>query len=65
MQLNDDDPRLVEAMVDYFYLADYEVPLKANSLAFHIDIFEMGVYFMIPDLRREAKEKLDCEIHMK
>ena len=64
VRLNKDDSTFVKAMIDFIYLADYQVPSQHNPLAFQVNMFETGVYFMTPDLRRQAKEKLDREIHM-
>jgi hypothetical protein len=62
VRLDEYDAIHVKAMVDYLYLAEYKVPPRANPLSFHVNMFAIGAFLMIPDLRREARERLDSEI---
>lgn len=63
MRLDDDDPRLVEAMISYMYNLEYEIcenkleeDNKASAVLFDVQMYQMADKYDIPSLKNVCKE---------
>ncbi|EOD43502.1 putative btb poz domain-containing protein [Neofusicoccum parvum UCRNP2] len=59
IDLSNDDPALVKAVLRFFYYHDYEPTTNTEPmLLFHTKMYVMGAYYFIPGLKEHAKKKL-------
>ncbi|GME38682.1 hypothetical protein GTA08_BOTSDO08693 [Neofusicoccum parvum] len=58
IDLSNDDPALVKAVLRFFYYHDYEPTTNTEPmLLFHTKMYVMGAYYFIPGLKEHAKKK--------
>ena len=54
MELNEDEPAELKAMLDHFYAKEYDVPQHESALKFHVKMFKMANYYQTETLEHAA-----------
>ncbi|KAK8184947.1 uncharacterized protein BKA78DRAFT_28042 [Phyllosticta capitalensis] len=66
MQLDNDDPENVQAMLDWMYTLNYECPSHLTSrperTMFHIQMYAMGDIYDAPSLKELAARHFDADV---
>ncbi|KAJ5510616.1 hypothetical protein N7453_002719, partial [Penicillium expansum] len=61
IQLNDDDPRAIEAMIHFMYGIDYDSSGnelgRISPMIFNIRLYQVADKYFVPRLKQRAKEK--------
>ena len=52
MDLDNDDPKLLNAVVKFMYGIDYTVPAGLDAAVFHADLYSYAEYYQLPSLKQ-------------
>ncbi|KAK3711118.1 hypothetical protein LTR37_009905 [Vermiconidia calcicola] len=58
MTLEQDEPEVLQALIDFFYKDTYEVPASPNNLSFHVRVAAMAVKYESGPLQCRALERI-------
>ncbi|PYI05223.1 hypothetical protein BO78DRAFT_447876 [Aspergillus sclerotiicarbonarius CBS 121057] len=63
VRLTDDNPRAIEAMIQFMYGLDYDSSSgnrgSTSPLLFNVNLYQVADKYVVPQLKRRAKEKFD------
>ena len=61
LPLNDDDPEVLGAMLDFFYTFSYRSPRAERVWLFHLDVFKMAIKHGSEPLRKNASRAFELQ----
>ena len=63
MQLKEDNPQAVEAMIHFMYGFDYDSSgsdhSRVSPMLFNVNVYQIADKYVVPKLKRHAKEKFE------
>lgn len=63
MELNEDEPAVIKAVLEWLYFAHYNCAYVAEATLFHVDVFIAADKFMLPILQKDAAHKFRKKLY--